>query len=666
MKKHIFIASCLVAGLALSACNDTAAPVSGSGITSLTGVVAKGPINGGTVTVVDANGTVFTGITDANGAYNVNTNGGIAPFTVTISGGIDTITGQAPDLPLKAVVTKPAVPGSVSAPVNMFTTVVTSAAQAAIAANPGTTLTAALKTQTTNIVKNLGMGIPAGVDPTSDTTAANAAVIASANEALAEVVRRTTLTQNGATTAQDTIASIAADVSDGAFDGAAAPAAIQAAATATGATPTNVTNNITLVAATTASQAASVIVESSKNGGSVNVTPLTVNAAGTTVAGTTVPAATVASTLQTNIAAATTTVTGAPATVVLAAPAPTVVSNQTQAATTVATSASKTAVTNAATAITAANAANATTAQIAAAQKAAAIAAAAAQAAKNTATVNSTAVAADPTATVTQKTAATQTVTATQTAATQATAASTSAAAGNLTAAATAVTAASTAVTAAVTLTQPAPAVLKAFVLSGNSLSFSGQTPSTVDAYGLVATPAAPMAGTNIVLSGTLRDLTGLGVRTINTTFTFDVQQTLPATALRTVHASINPVVINVNAAGDVAVSVPVGATINYNYTNAAGTNFVGTASNAAANNNIIITTNAGVFTINASNLATIITNKTNAGMNILATVGTFKYAAGFAGVDMGHDNAANGVDSLYAVDTLTGTRALHGTFSTK
>jgi len=365
---------------------------------------------------------------------------------------------------------------------------------------------------------------------------------------------------------------------------------------------------------------------------------------------------------------------------VIVAPSPAAVVAQTSASTAVVTNVVKTATTNAATAVALAAKAGATPTQVAAAKTATADAYTAAQAATTVTADNYTAattfVTANPTSTVavSLQNSASATQASTATLVTETAAADVYSQAANFTAAQTvtavavtiATTTANTATTTANTAaTVAAPVVLKAFVLGGNSLTYSGQAAaSTVDVYGKVTTPAAAMLGSAITLSGTLRDLTGLGARTIVTSFEFGVQQ---VGGLRKVKASINPVNIVVNTAGDVNVSVPANAVITYNYVNAAGTGFNGTASNIAANNGIIVS-NAGAFTVNVSTLSNIITAKTNAGLNILATVGTFKYTAGFTNVNMGHVNVANGtVDSLFNIDAaITGTRALQGTFSTK
>ncbi|MBL1353015.1 MAG: hypothetical protein COA61_006760 [Zetaproteobacteria bacterium] len=681
MKKHILIAAA-IAAMGLTACgSSTTAPA--PGVVSLSGVVSKGPISAGIVTVVDSAKHTYTTTTDAYGAYNLPLDVyAVGPYTLTVKGGIDGITGKAQDFPVSTVVTNPTGAGiQIDANVNVFSTVVAAAAKAAAG---GQVITASgLKAQEVAVVKSLGMGLPAGVSPLSDVSAANAGKIASANEALAEVIRRSTVVGNKAgvptTTAdlQDSMAALAADISDGALDGKTTQTALTSAGASAAVTPTTVVTKTAEVAKETTK----VVLEAATQGGAVNVTDVYT---GVTTVDSYVTAKKV---LDIAVKKSITTVLTAQGKTVgtiaaVAAPSAAAVVAQTSASTAVVTNVVKTATTNADAAVALAAKAGATPIQVAAAKTATADAYTAAQAATTVTADNYTAattfVTANPTSTVAvslqNSASATQASTATLVTATgladsyaQGTITGGFAAAQTVTAVAvtTATTTANTATTTANTAaTVAAPVVLKAFVLGGNSLTYSGQAAaSTVDVYGKVTAPAAAMLGSAITLSGTLRDLTGLGARTIVTSFEFGVQQ---VGGSRLVKASINPVNIVVNTAGDVRVNVPAGAVITYSYVNAAGTGFNGTASNIAANNGIIVS-NAGAFTVNVSTLSNIITAKTNAGLNILATVGTFNYTAGFTNVAIGHESATGAVDSLFAIDTaVTGTRALQGTFTTK
>ncbi|MDQ6952491.1 MAG: hypothetical protein Q9M15_03080 [Mariprofundaceae bacterium] len=688
MKKYILIAAA-VATMGLTACGSSTTPPA-PGVVSLSGVVSKGPINGGTVRVVDSAKPVhryFT-TTDAYGAYNLPLDVyAVSPYTLTISKGIDRITGQIPDFPVSTIVVKSAGSLAQIANVNVLSTVIAAAAKAAAGGKPPTA--AQLKTQEIAVVKSLGMGLPAGISPTTDASAANAAQIASANEALAEVIRRSTVAGNKAvgtsiTTSadlEDSMAALAADISDGSLDGYTTQAALRNAG-AVNVTVKSVASVVTKTAEI-AKETTKVVLEAAAQGGAVNVTDVYT---GVTTIDSYVTAKKV---LNIAVQQSITTVltaqgkrVGTIATVVK--PSAAAVVAQTSASTAAVTNAVKTATTNANTALTAAKTAVAGTPAgntlIAQAKVATADAYAVAQVAAAVTADNYTAAVTFSNASVANKAVATSLLTSANKAQTSTAALVTATAAAdvyskaaNFTAAQTTTAVAVTKATKAATLattsantaaTVAAPVVLKAFVLGGNALTYSGQAgvASTVDVYGIVKAPVVTMPGTAITLSGRLVDLTGLGARSIVTSFEFGVQQ---VGGSRKVQASINPVNIVVNAAGDVRVNVPAGAVITYNYVNAAGTGFNGTASNIAANNGIIVS-NTGAFTVNVSKLSSIITAKTNAGLNILATVGTFSYTAGFTNVNLGHESRAGAVDSLFNIDAaITGTRALQGKFRT-
>jgi len=229
-----------------------------AGVVSIAGVAADGPIAGGTVTVTDATGTVVaTGTTNNDGTYNVNVpRTALIPLDITISGGTDTITNKPQDFPVSTAVTTPVASiTQVNANANAFTTVIVAAAKAE-AASKGIALdTATLASATTKVVGNMGFGLDPAIDPINTTmTAANTADMIKANEALSELIRRTTTdkvsSDNAATASaglatgtattvkvasladiQSVIATMAADVSDGVLDGNTSSQAVLDAAT---------------------------------------------------------------------------------------------------------------------------------------------------------------------------------------------------------------------------------------------------------------------------------------------------------------------------------------------------------------------------------------------------------------------------------------------------
>jgi len=248
--------------LLFTACNSSNSAVGTlvppTATVSISGVGADGPIAGGTVTVTDATGImVATGTTNNDGTYNVNVPKTAAiPLDITISGGIDTITNLPQDFPVSTIVTSPVnAITQLNANANAFTTVIVAAAKAEAAATGQPLTTASVAASTTKVVSNLGFGLDPAIDPmNTKVNITNSADLTKANEALSELIRRTTTdkvaTDNVANAAagqatgtvvvanvasladmQAVIASLAADVSDGVLDGYTQNQAVLDAAT---------------------------------------------------------------------------------------------------------------------------------------------------------------------------------------------------------------------------------------------------------------------------------------------------------------------------------------------------------------------------------------------------------------------------------------------------
>jgi len=682
MKKHLLIASCLVAGFGLSACNDSViqSPTAATGITSLTGVVLKGSISNGSVKVTDAQGTLFTGKTDPNGAYNIAIPGGVAPFTVTVTGGIDNITGKAPDLPLETIVTTKVTPVAsvINANINVFSTIVATTAQAAAAAH-GTTPAQELANQQVTILTELAMGLPAGINPATDTTAANAGFIASANEALAEVIRRTTV--NNTSTAAATIATIAADASDGTFDGVAVPAAVNAAATATGATAANVTANVATVASSTAVQASKVIAEAAANSGSVNVAPIAFNPAGGAIMfGPQVPANNVATTLNNDVAAAIQTVNGAAtlAPVTIVAPTTAAIATQTQTAAYTTTAASDAAAQAAsiasqaaATAAATAAGANATALDIQAAATATAAANVAAQAASTTAVNNNTVLKSvvryAPSAGASSALITAQTAVADAAAVANgqmlldraAQAAAAQAAAGQLLAAQTAAQAVSTQAATAQAAAQAAAqataqaaaqAAATGIAIAGNSVTIGGQTVAiSKGGVAKLTTPVTASVAAPLTVAVNLTDYYGSVARPSMVTINFAVMQNGTA---RQIYGSLPGATVS-STNGVVNVALPAGSSLAYSGITAAGTAAAGNINPTTA-----ITSGNGTLTIDITALAT------SAGITIKP--GTYNFILAIQGARVGFENGtATGMNGLLPLINAQQGRGISGTFTT-
>jgi len=676
MKKYILIAAA-VATMGLTACGSSVAPtatVPAAGVVSLSGVVSKGPIAGGTVTVTDANGVVIgTATTDAYGAYNVRAPwDAVGPFSLTISGGKDTVTGVVPDFPVKTIVAYVAnnTFTQVNANANVFSTVI---AAAATAASGGKLPTAAeLKKQETTLIKNLGMGLKSGVTPSNDVTVANAATVIAANEALAEVIRRSSVSTAkkagaGAASSADmvnTIASLAADISDGVMDGSASPAAISGAIADTGAT--NVTQaSVTSSTATTAAQAGSVIVEAFKNGGSVNVT----NTSGVVA----ILAATVKVSLETAVTKAVAAVAksyaqgsaaaiaqapaSAPAKIVV--PAPSSVISQTSTASSVTAKVAATAATAAKTA-TAAAVAGATAAQIATAKQATADAFGAAQAAAQAATNNSNAATAVVTAagaavTTAQTAAVTTAQTAATTAATTANKAGVAdgfAQAGNLAAAQKA--AAQAAIDALAQVKATASAALNAAALKASTgVAIVGN----IITIGGVAVPVNGMsianmpAGTTVKAAGLTMNIPLMDYYgSLATPVVAPVQMIIYDTrTARRINATLLVTLSSTN--GIVNITVPTGNALNYSARTAAMTVSAGKLVASTA-----IRAAQGTLIIDIAGLAAQIPN-------LVIKPGTYGFNLGLGNVTLGFDNATS-TGILNPLPTNIAGQGIYGTFT--
>jgi len=217
-RRTIFLACALT--LMVSACGGSSGTTATTTTTAtISGSAGDGPIVNGTVTVVDANGNnaiaggATSVTTDANAHYSVSIlTSAVLPLTLTITGGIDQVTGLAPEFPLKTAVTSTlSTVNDTNANANPLSTI---AVESAIAL--GGVTTANLQTAVDNVRNSLGFG--ADFDPIGTViTAANVGKATKANEAAAELIRRAKVS-TGKSLA-NTIKAIAEDLTDGVVDG---------------------------------------------------------------------------------------------------------------------------------------------------------------------------------------------------------------------------------------------------------------------------------------------------------------------------------------------------------------------------------------------------------------------------------------------------------------
>jgi len=209
-------------GMAACSSSSNTAPVAGVVSTTVSGSAGDGPVVNGAVTVVDANGNAVT-TTPANPLTDPYTakftftvpSGTVTPLVITVSGGRDIVSGAQQDFPLTTAVTALPANGAVTGNANPLSTI---AVATAMALGGGKLTTADLYTATSNVLGAMGFGLPSTIDPISTTVdATNVAQILKANEAAAEMIRRTaTKTGKGV---DAIVTELANDLTSGAIDG---------------------------------------------------------------------------------------------------------------------------------------------------------------------------------------------------------------------------------------------------------------------------------------------------------------------------------------------------------------------------------------------------------------------------------------------------------------
>lgn len=187
----------------------------------ISGSVGDGPVTGATVTVYAIDGSVLGTMTSDSAASfrsTLNISATQYPLRVVVSGGIDLVTGSAPDFEMVSVMLEPS---DLPVNVNPFSTLVVLLAENMPGGLNRNTVNAALPV----VLGELGFGLDTATvpDPISTAiTASNVANLVKASEALGEMVRRTRnlIAATGQPSSGDTVmAALAADLVDGVLDG---------------------------------------------------------------------------------------------------------------------------------------------------------------------------------------------------------------------------------------------------------------------------------------------------------------------------------------------------------------------------------------------------------------------------------------------------------------
>jgi hypothetical protein len=212
--------------LSLAGCNSDSggtAGTSGSASSStvatsivLSGSVGDGPVTGATVNVYASDGSLLgTMVTDATASFRstVKARGNDYPLRLVVSGGIDLVTGLAPDFEMVSLLQSPS---DKKANINPFTTFIVKLAESL----PGGPTSANVEQARRTVLERLGFGLDTTLIPDPFTTqidAGNVANLVKASEALGELVRRTRdLTGTGA---DRVVNALSADLTDGYLDG---------------------------------------------------------------------------------------------------------------------------------------------------------------------------------------------------------------------------------------------------------------------------------------------------------------------------------------------------------------------------------------------------------------------------------------------------------------
>ncbi len=186
----------------------------------LSGTVGDSPIIKANITIKDSNGNIVaTSISDDSAHYSVNIPEGTSyPLIVSIDGGINTVTNEAPLFDMVSVIENNS---QTTANINSFTTLITHSAQAMGGALNLRNISLA-KLQITNSV-NFGLNNDILLDVVaSQINEENVASFVKASVTLGEWLNRTYITlsaEDQSWTQEKLVIALAADLVDGTLDG---------------------------------------------------------------------------------------------------------------------------------------------------------------------------------------------------------------------------------------------------------------------------------------------------------------------------------------------------------------------------------------------------------------------------------------------------------------
>jgi hypothetical protein len=206
---------------------SAASSVAASGSTStaadvtISGSIGDGPVTGATVTVYDVSGAVVGSmVSDSSASYRktLKVKGSQYPLRLVVSGGIDLVTGHAPDFKLVSVMLRAS---DKTVNINPFSTLIVNTSMRM----PGGLTGANVNAARAIVLDKLGFGLDTTTvaNPvTTPITASNVANTVKASEALGELVRRTRdlIAATGRpTSGSGVVSALSADLVDGFVDG---------------------------------------------------------------------------------------------------------------------------------------------------------------------------------------------------------------------------------------------------------------------------------------------------------------------------------------------------------------------------------------------------------------------------------------------------------------
>jgi hypothetical protein len=192
----------------------------------LSGSVGDGPVTGATIDVWNSNGEMIGSVRSDNTASFESTlrvKGNEYPLLLKVRGGVDLVTGRAPDFQMVSVMQKQSNKKRSNKQVNInpFTTLIVKIAESM----PGGLSTDNISEASAIVTEKMSFGLDPSVvvDPiTTAVTEENVANVVKASEALGEMVRRTSdlLSRAGSPVSGDAvIAALSADMTDSFLDG---------------------------------------------------------------------------------------------------------------------------------------------------------------------------------------------------------------------------------------------------------------------------------------------------------------------------------------------------------------------------------------------------------------------------------------------------------------